>query len=151
MTMDKRLAHFILAIFDIIAIFTVYWVAHRYNNIDFALENGKDVISFNNRFFFYLGILIVPIAHTMAIIEATASSFFERHIRNIGSLIYIVLVIMFFLIPSVLTSVLKSRLEVASYQYCHTASNHRKISSDLVYVKDSQLCTEDLKNYKPVF
>jgi len=151
MAMDKRFAHFILAIFDIIAIFTVYWVAHRYNNIDFALENGNDVISFNNRFFFYLGILIVPIAHTMAIIEAKAKSFFERYIRKIGNLIYIILVIVFIFVPVLLTSVLKSRLEGASYHYCQIASSHRKISSELVYVKNMQLCTEDLKNYKPVF
>ena len=78
MAMDKRLSHLILALFDIVAVIAVYWVVHRYNNIDFALENRNSVISFNNRFFFYIGIMIVPIAHTMAIIEATAKPFDER-------------------------------------------------------------------------
>jgi len=149
--MDKKSAHFTLAIFDVIAVISVYWVMHRYNNFTVALENNIDVISFSNRLFFYIGALIAPIAHIMAVLEATATSFFETYIKKIANLIYFILVVLFFMITAVMSSVMKSKLENASYQYCDIASKHQKLSSELVYVKDMQLCSEKLKSYRPIF
>jgi len=72
-------------------------------------------------------------------------------LKNIGSYLFICLTVVFIALPFIMSGVMKSRLESASYHYCEKASKHQKLSSELVYVKDMQLCTEDLKNYKPVF
>ena len=145
------MSHFVTTIFDIVAVLAVYWVSLRYQNVNIALENTNDVISFNNRLFFYLGLLIMPIIHVMGIIEATAQSFYSKYIKKFANHIVIFFVIFFLTFPIIMLNILEAKLDSASYRYCQIASNNRKISSDLVYVKDMQLCTEDLKNYKPVF
>ena len=149
--MGKKSAHITLAIFDIVSIFLIYWVVIRYQEFNISLINNVDTISFNNRFFAYVGALIAPIAHSIGIIEATAKTFYEQYIKNIASYIFISLTIFFIALPFIMSGVMKSRIESASYHYCEIASKHQKLSSELVYVKDIQLCTEVLKNYKPVF
>ena len=87
----------------------------------------------------------------IAVSDSVLLIVYSKYIKKFANHIVIFFVIFFLTFPIIMLNILEAKLDSASYRYCQIASNHRKISSDLVYVKDMQLCTEDLKNYKPVF
>lgn len=83
--------------------------------------------------------------HIIAVLEAAKPQLLTKRLKTGLSYFLVGTLVVFLLLPFIVTSRIESMLAERSYYYCDEASFHGTISNTLVYVKSQQLCSKDIE------
>jgi hypothetical protein len=142
--MTKTTGHIVTSVFDAISIAALYWVYVEHSEVMASLSSTADIVSFNNRIYWALGMMLVPVVHIIAITEALWPKAFSKSINKPASIIVVVVLIGILILPFIVSNNIERNLLARGYVYCEEASFHGTISSTLVYVKNRALCSKDI-------
>jgi hypothetical protein len=143
--MTKLQGHIVVGIFDIAAIGFLSWLYISHVDLTMALANQADIISFNNRIYFLGAAVLIPLVHVIAVLEAIKPQVLTKSIKTGISYFLVGTLMIFLILPFVLTHRIETMLVKRSYYYCDEASFHGTVSNTLVYVKNQQLCSKDIE------
>jgi hypothetical protein len=143
-TMTKLQGHIVVGIFDIAAIGFLYWLYVSHVELTNALANQANIVSFNNRIYFLGAAVLIPLVHVIAVLEAIKPQVLTKRIKTGINYFLVGTLVIFLVLPFVLTHRIESMLAKRSYYYCDEASFHGTVSNTLVYVKNPQMCSKDI-------
>lgn len=142
---EKVTGHIITSIFDVLSIAAIFWVYVEHTQTMASISSAADIVSYNTKIYWALGMILVPIVHIIAIIDNLWPKFFSKNVNKPATVIIIVLMVGFFVLPFIMSNKIENKLAIKGYFYCDEASYHGTISSTRVFVKKNNLCTEELK------
>lgn len=145
--MNKKLAHSIVLLFDVLGII-ILWVGIRQLTKFLADINAQsDMVMFSNGSgFFVIGAFIL-VAHAIIIIEHFFPKLIKKNMTFFNSAVAIGL--LFFIATGFgLSSFMKNHVENAGYVYCENASTETVLSKKLVYTKTSLGCDKFAKKIR---
>ena len=143
--MTKTQGHIVVGIFDIAAVGFLYWLYKSHVNLTTALANQAGIISFNDRIYFLGAAILIPLVHLLAVLEAAKPELLTKRVKTIVSYILVSILVIFLIVPFVVSHRIESMLAERSYHSCDEASFHGTVSNTLVYVKDPQNCSKDIE------
>lgn len=137
--MNKKLAHAILFIGDILCFWGLWYGYHEFQRVFIESTNHADVIEFGNRVGFFILGIILPVAHILSIIEYFNAELIRIHHRLMN---YSAFIILFILLATgfIGSSWLKTQVENAGYIYCRDASGISALAKKVVYTKNMAIC-----------
>lgn len=134
--MTKTTAHWILAIFDIAAIFACYYVLHEWQSINNLIQARSDSIALQQYFTYLLLMAIVPVTHGIAFLEK------YELVKKWGNRLLISLFIIVFLFSLYLGYRLDKKISTAGYNYCNLLSEQMTFTEYKVYLIKGSKCIE---------
>lgn len=139
--MNKKLAHSIILIFDLLSFLGLWYAYHEVQRILIEITNQADIIEFGNRDFFIIVVLIVPVGHIIAILEHYYAELVNIHkkLLNYGVIMTLIILLAVGFFGSIW---IKSRIENVGYTYCREASGISALSKTLAYTKSTDICEE---------
>jgi len=143
--MTKLQGHIVVGIFDVAAIGYLYWLYTAHVNLTTSIANEADIISFNDRIYFFAAAILIPLVHLIAVFEATKPKLLTKRVKTIISYVLVGILSIFLVVPFVVSHRIESILAGRGYYYCDEASFHGTVSNTLVYVKDQKMCSKDIE------
>lgn len=127
--MDKRLAHFVLLIFDGLSLWAFYHVIDKWHEVVQSINAGVSAIELQSPFGLYMVMLIMPIIHSQCLVKIKRKS--VEKLRN-----YLVAGLFLFLLLSgfVFDYLIEKEVTNAGYQLCPSQSEALTFSTFKVYL-----------------
>lgn len=145
--MNKKLAHIIIFIMDLLSFLGLWYTYHEVQYILTEITNHADLIEFTNNFFLMIVAVMVPIAHMTAVIEHFNAQLIQTYNRFLNYCVIFLTVTLF--IVGISGSVwIRSHVEGAGYVYCRNASGISALARNLVYTKNMTICEELVEKKK---
>ena len=141
--MTKTSGHIIVGTGDLLAVAALYWVYSEHSQLMSMMDSGASIISFNNKLYMLLGMILVPAVHTIAIIEAFWPKVFDR-ITKPATIIMVSYLVFVLILPVFVSNSYENKLLKSGYSLCKEGSFYGTISKTLVYVKSRELCKKDM-------
>jgi uncharacterized membrane protein len=139
--MNKKLAHTILFVGNILSVGVLWLGFHELNRISNEINLQQDSIRFANR----TGFCIVAIGYLLIYIGVIVEQFRPDLIKKYKQFLNyatITMVITLLAAGFIGSSWIKANVENAGYTYCHNASGISALSRTLVYTKNMDICEE---------
>lgn len=139
--MRKPVAHSILALFDLAAIGAAYSAISQRDWVITQLQSHAATIEYQSLLGFYFLLLLVPVVHGVALVEAWVP--FKQALKKILNYGLVGVLALTTLGAVLYSRSIDSRLLSSGYHYCHAKSEVFTISTFKFYVREPEQCVSD--------
>jgi len=138
--MKRSTALILFAVFDLFAVFMIYYFIFRpLNDIFGAITNRAASIEYSTTFYLIFGCVVIPVVHIIGLIETYQPRYFNRAICT--GIIYGSIIVPLLLGISTAAMVKRAILH-HGYFHCEGADTHMKLAHFKVYVREMDTCRQ---------
>lgn len=134
--MNKSVAHSVLIIIDLAAIYACFYVYSAYSDITQLIDNSAESITIQKPTGLYIVLIMVPIVH--------GTGFFNipKRFHKIANSVLVILFALMVFTGVYIDSDLERKIVKSGYTLCESMTEQFRVSEFVTYLRDSKKCTE---------
>lgn len=132
--MNKTIAHIILSLIDVAALFACYYVYSEYREITNQLHESVDKVMIQKPLGLYAVLIVMPVLHGISIFKITKN---RAKLANNSFIVFFILLVAS---AFIFDSRLDKKITQSGYYYCDELSESMRMSQFRTYIKEGMAC-----------